>query len=260
MILNNSNVNKTKNFDLFKFADFNRDVDKGLVELLIKSIQENNLLRYRPIDINSKMEVIDGQHRLLAAKALNIDIYYRVLDEIEDETVICLNNASKNWGADDYIKFYSAKGVKAYQELRKAMKDWNLSATTVVSLLGLTDRTRVNLRNGKLIFNTKEVTEAYEFYKRVINLVVCYRPSTERAFLKSKYFCKALSGFTKLDGVDKETLLDKIELKMNFLRSCSNAKDYLLMFQEIYNFRNRRPVELSFNKLGKLDQYDYENV
>lgn len=68
-------MEKTKNYSLFKKYAKNRDIDGRHVEKLIASIKTANLLDCEPILVNEKMEVIDGQHRLEAAKSLNLDIY-----------------------------------------------------------------------------------------------------------------------------------------------------------------------------------------
>ena len=37
----------------------------------------------RPIVVNKKMEVMDGQHRLMAAKQLGVEIYYQEEKNLE---------------------------------------------------------------------------------------------------------------------------------------------------------------------------------
>ena len=60
-------LEKTKNYEIFKIMDCNRELSAANLQKLIGSIKSRNLLEFRPIIVNSKMEIIDGQHRLAAA-------------------------------------------------------------------------------------------------------------------------------------------------------------------------------------------------
>ena len=61
-------VIETTDYDIFKGIVGNRKVEKKHVEMLTGAIDRNNLLNVRPIIVNEEMMVIDGQHRLEAAK------------------------------------------------------------------------------------------------------------------------------------------------------------------------------------------------
>lgn len=246
-------IQKTTDYDRFSFSPENRDIDPYLVKLLISSIQQHNLLKYRPIDVSEDMEVIDGQHRLMAARSLGIEIYYRVVEATVSDTVILLNNASKGWVPEDYVKHYAAKGIRDYIELKKVMDEWGVSAAFVLSFMGLSSHQKI-LRSGNLKFSRDRVLDVYDYYTKVSDLVCRYRPVKERGFLKGRTFCRALTCFIKTPEVDSELFLSKLELKMNYLRLCTNVYDYLICFQEIYNHRNRKPIDLAFNRYNKLEE------
>ena len=64
--------------------DYNRPVSKDNHNVIniSKSMKENNLLYAAPIIVKytpDRLEIIDGQHRYLAAKSLNLPIYIHVL-------------------------------------------------------------------------------------------------------------------------------------------------------------------------------------
>ena len=66
--------------------DYNRPVSKDNHNVIniSKSMKENNLLYAAPIIVKytpDRLEIIDGQHRYLAAKSLNLPIYIHVLKE-----------------------------------------------------------------------------------------------------------------------------------------------------------------------------------
>ena len=51
---------KTKDYDLFKEINSNREVDQRHVRSLVAAIEQKNLLHVNPIVCNAGMEVIDG--------------------------------------------------------------------------------------------------------------------------------------------------------------------------------------------------------
>ena len=84
-------IQKTKDYEMFKFRDDNRPLSQPHLKALIDSIKSKNLLEMRPIQVNAQFEVIDGQHRIAAAKALGVDIYYQVEESLNPEDIIRLN-------------------------------------------------------------------------------------------------------------------------------------------------------------------------
>ena len=69
-------IHWTTDYDIFKQLLGNREINYNHVRRLIKSMQEEYLIV--PIQVNEKMEVIDGQHRIAACKELGFPIYYMI--------------------------------------------------------------------------------------------------------------------------------------------------------------------------------------
>ena len=114
-------INKTKNYEMFKFREDNRlKIDQSHVNKLINSIQSRNLLDMRPIIVNSDYEILDGQHRLLAAKNLGVEIYYEIEEKLEHKDII-LMNVAKSWAVCDYMNYFvkntAPKEVCAHEQL-----------------------------------------------------------------------------------------------------------------------------------------------
>ena len=74
MSQNDLQIHSTNDLSVFKILEGNRNINLANVERLVKSIEENGFLQM-PIIVNENYEVIDGQHRLMAAKKLNSIIY-----------------------------------------------------------------------------------------------------------------------------------------------------------------------------------------
>lgn len=71
-------MKETKDYNIFKKHPNNREIFHANLEKIKRSIQIKNLLEYRPIIVDKKMQVIDGQHRLEAARQLGVPIYYQM--------------------------------------------------------------------------------------------------------------------------------------------------------------------------------------
>ncbi len=103
-------IESTTEYGKFKSVKGNRDVSRLHMLTLKKMIEKDNMLAYNPIVVNKAFEVIDGQHRLEAAKELGEPIYYIVSPSADIDEVIAMNANSKVWGATDYLNSYADRG------------------------------------------------------------------------------------------------------------------------------------------------------
>lgn len=95
-------INKTMDYNKFKFADFNRDISKSNVNKLKKEYNIKNNFKYFPIVVDKDFKIIDGQHRFMACKDLNEPIYYiRTNDTINPMEVRTVNKAGKKHSLKD---------------------------------------------------------------------------------------------------------------------------------------------------------------
>jgi hypothetical protein len=127
----------TTDYDQFKIIDSNREVNKNHLRKLINSIESKNLLYLFPLVINNKMEVIDGQHRLSAAKELGIPVYYMIDNTITKADIAMMNSNRKGWLIKDYIYFHAKEGNKHFEALDKLLEDY--PKLTVMSAVRLMD-------------------------------------------------------------------------------------------------------------------------
>ena len=61
--------------------------------------------------VNEKMQVIDGQHRLISAIKNKTFIYYIIAKGYDLEEVKALNMQQKNWSTDDFLYSYANMGI-----------------------------------------------------------------------------------------------------------------------------------------------------
>jgi len=118
---NNQEVNKvykTNDLSIFKQIAGNRVPNPQHIKRLKTSILQYGML-CNPILVNDKMQVIDGQHRLIASKEAESFIYYIILKDYSLSEVHTLNLNQKNWGKKDFMDGYADMGVESYIKLRE---------------------------------------------------------------------------------------------------------------------------------------------
>lgn len=112
-----SDIYETNNYDMFSLLETNRRISKN--KKLEHSILKKGVLR--PIAINSKMQIIDGQHRYSIAKKYKLTLPYYVSMNKEMNDIIEINNTVHKWTLNDYINKYTADGNIEYIKLKKLM-------------------------------------------------------------------------------------------------------------------------------------------
>lgn len=158
---------KTNDYTLFKLIVANREIDDKHVNRLAKSITRKNLLYIRPLIVNEKMQLIDGQHRLAAAKICKATVHYIKVDGLTKSDISVINTAQKNWTRSDFINFYAMDGNNHYKQLAAFLdKYYWLSPTTIIDIA--CDGTLANLKEGKI--KIKDASAADRIFQRLRQL------------------------------------------------------------------------------------------
>ena len=78
-----------------------------------------------PIIVNERFEIIDGQHRFNAIKALNLPVNFIVVEGYGLREVQLLNTNMSNWKKIDYLNAFCDLGYPEYLKMRQFMKDFS---------------------------------------------------------------------------------------------------------------------------------------
>lgn len=174
-------IYKTKDYTSFRAIVSNREVNKGHVKKLAASIRKKNLLYIRPVIVNDRMEIIDGQHRVAACELLGEEVWC-IKASLTKEDIAVLNTAQKNWSMMDFINFYAIEGRKEYREFCKLINKYPLmSVTTLMRLCGNSK----NVRQGQI--NITNISRA-----RQISCWVEQLRNKRLDFVYERNFCLAL--------------------------------------------------------------------
>jgi hypothetical protein len=242
----NKEIKNTKDYSIFKKNMLNRDIDPGNLKKITASLKARNLLQFRPILVNENFEVVDGQHRLEAAKQLGIDVYYQIQKDGTEEDILLLNSCQKNWHLDDYLSFYIAKSKEEYLKLRQFMNKNSLKLAYCLQLFNQNGgRNGVIFRAGAYKFpaNLSDTNDQLLYVKHIQEFLN-QKIIGNRTFIYTGTFLKAIVSFLNIKEVDRDIFLKKLEYKLEWVRNCTRYTDYRELFKNIYNYKNPNPINL----------------
>ena len=163
-----ANVYEETDYSVFKRLDDNRDVFESRVKKLIASMTERYILN--PIIVNEKMEIIDGQGRFEARKAMDKPIHYIMVHGATSDDCRRMNKYNTSWKALDYAKSYSKAGKVSYINLLDTCKRTGYSIARVLRLTnhGATRDSVMNtFETGSLVFSNADIQTAMTITKHI---------------------------------------------------------------------------------------------
>lgn len=162
-------IEGTTEYEKFKSPTSNREIDHVHVNRLIRAIKRRNLLQLRPIIVNTKWEIIDGQHRLEAARRLKIPIFYIMSDEITKSDMAILNSFQKNWKVMDYINYYTIEKHRGFDVLSRHISMYpDFTTSSVIQLLHPQHSRSKGLRDGDIdVSNAGKAATIFENIKEI---------------------------------------------------------------------------------------------
>ena len=240
----------TKNYDLFKKHEANRSIDQCNLQKIINSIRAKNLLKFRPILVDENFKVLDGQHRLEAAKVLDVEIWYQINESSTDEEIILLNAHQKNWTIEDYLNFHVSKGHPEYIKILEYCKKNNMKFKHFQTILytfnaGNSDNSK-KFKSGRFTFPEGEYLDRFDKTRSNLQIVLDFLFSlnlSNKDFFKFVTFQRALISFLYIKDLNVEIFLKKLEYNIHKLHPCSDILGYRILFRDIYNWKNQNPLE-----------------
>ena len=112
----------TQDYDKFIFRNDNRDINWNHVQALVRSFRQYPDWHLSPINVTPDFEIIDGQHRLHAARILNAEFFYVIDYNFESSKISNLNRHQKNLNQADYVKTLQQMVIhitKNFKDFRK---------------------------------------------------------------------------------------------------------------------------------------------
>lgn len=250
-------VYETNDYSIFKSIDGNRDLNGLHVARLKKSFSEQYL--FSPILVNDNMAIIDGQHRMDAAKQLNLPIRYIICDGYGLKEIHRLNTNMSNWKKIDYLQGYCELKFPEYLKFRNFMRrypDFQIASAEAILTQHLGDGSQV-IHDSDIKYSSGQSYKQSAFEMGELK-IPDYDKSCSIAedilLLKPHYdgFNRRLFVITIM-GLLRNTDFTIIEFirKLSYMPSalvhCTTVTQYKLIIEEIYNYKRRDKVNLRYN-------------
>lgn len=206
----------------------------------------HNMLHLRPIIVNNDMEIIDGQHRLAAAKLLKLEVPYKVDENSSEKDVILLNNNQKSWTLEDYLNFYINQGNEEYKKLKEFKDNYGFEdLSSNLLLLGQHGGNyRESFKSGNFVMakHLFVVKLKLEFIQATVDLINRSKVHKDDYFKRAK-FLRALIMLSKKPKFDEKIFLRKLGNKLQSVHACMKVEEYYEMLKNIFNYKNMNPIE-----------------
>jgi hypothetical protein len=238
MVQTTNQVHTTTDYFLFKSIDGNRNKNLLHLNRLKKSMSENYL--FTIIIVNEKYEIIDGQHRFDVIKDLKLPLNYIICEGYGLNEVHILNQNSKTWNADDYLQGYVNLGYEDYIQYAEFKNKYKLGHNETQSLLlGIMQKVDNDIFYTGT-FKIKSLKDAENIIEKILMIEPYYTGIRRRAFIY------AMISLFKNKNFEFTEFLQKLKLQPTALQDCTNATNYKILIEEIYNYRRREKVNLRF--------------
>lgn len=241
-----SQIISTSNYEIFKEHPSNTRYDANNLKKILNSIKVRNLLQFRPILVDNQMRVLDGNHRLKAAKALGVEVFYQIQEVYFDEDIILLNNNQKRWTYSNYCDFYISKGNQEYLKLREFSKQSNLEIASLLDAMKFktgTGHDKFKTGGFRFVENDElaKLNDIIIKYSSTIETIEKFSLKKQK-FLHSSKVKRCLFSFLTNENINFDKLTARICQKIDVIGPRADSIGYYSMFKDIYNWKNPDPI------------------
>jgi hypothetical protein len=244
-----NDVLQTLDYAIFQDLAGNRTINPLHVKRLQKSFSEEYLMC--PIIVNERLEIIDGQHRFMAAKNIGLPINYIIVHGYRLPQVQRLNTSTKDWTKNDYLESYADRGYLPYVQMRKFMSEYPQLGLAAAECLLTQNRSGANnkgndetgskarnFQEGNLVVVDLEF--AYESADYIMKIHPFYDGYNRAAFVRT------ISLLMQKPQFDIEYFIDKLEVNPGRFGHRNTIDEYIDLIEDVYNFRSRNKISLRY--------------
>lgn len=239
-----SQIKWTNKLDVFVEHGHQQAVSAGHVNKIKQCMQLHGFLQSKPIMCcrdGNDFKIIDGHHRLRAAKDLNIGVYYVVVDASQADLIGDINTTVRKWPMTAWVNLYLQRGVPDYviltQYINKGLP-LRLAASVLMGESGGSGNFNKFIPKGTYKVKTKRVAD------KILELRAELAHINEAA--ESSHFLEALSVLLLLPAFDPSILVQRILANPRGLEKCATREQMFKNIEEVYNFRGREKLNLAF--------------
>jgi hypothetical protein len=218
-------IHKTTDYGQFKlFIERNRPV---LTDRVYNSVKLNNKLENNPILVTKDLYILDGQHRLDAARRLQVPIYYKI-DPSGNEEDIAIYQKQTPWTMKDYLRYYTSVN-SGYEFVGKLCETYKLlhNLTFVVNVCSSSETATQDFRLGTFKLKTSESI-------------------LERHFSNLSQIINQINEINHSDYLSKNVLIALMSI------ICGKVYDHKLFMHKLKLYPDNTKAVLEFRQLKNL--------
>jgi hypothetical protein len=242
----------TTDYEMFKIDPANREIVPRKVAGLVAAIRQINLLNIYAIVVDEDMNVIDGQHRLAAARVLGVPIYYKISGTMKIEHAALINENTTNWQHQNYLNHFCQKGYPEYLKLRDFQRKYPwLKGGVAISLCHYGD-TRREFQGMDITTTFRKglyVADDIAFADKVCQMALDFKAHNV-PFWKDRAFLAALRNLASNSDYNHERMMMKMDYQSAKLVRCADMASYIAVMNDIYNHRIKDSQKVNLRKLS----------
>ena len=237
-------IQQTTNYGMFTDHPSQQPMSTAHVKKLIGSMKRNGFIKAKPIHVcqgDGTLLIVDGHHRLAAAKALKIPVSYIVGNQEDSELIADSNFAVRKWTALSFIKMYAQRGNPDYKKLlgyiyRGVSHNLAVSLLSGSNMAGSGANHLEHVQRGTWKIRT---TETIDTILAFIDEAAKVAPA-----IKSERIMECIAVLMSIPQFCLSTLSHKIAMNPRLVVKVNNRAQALAMIEEIFNFaaRSKRPL------------------
>jgi len=221
-----------------------RPINTSHARKIAENMADCGFIPSKPIQCykdGAKLVVVDGHHRLEAAKTAGVYLYYIVEPKQCQDSMAAENSLVKPWAQIDFVRLYANRGAKDYMELL-AYQEKGIPLNMAASML--IDNSAASGNTGKSIKNGSFKIKSRNLINHVLSFVDEFSKNNPAAGTRN--FIAAISSCILCGEIDMEVLRSRIRENMSMVEKTSTFEAMLEQFERVYNFRSRSPIPLKF--------------
>lgn len=225
-------IYETRQYDMFKHLEGNREVKRTNVNKIISSIKVNGYIE-NPIIVNDHLEIIDGQHRLEALKELNMPVHYIIVKNKGLKECSVMNAKATVWSTKDFLNANVARGSKNAEYILKLCDKYNVTEQiAITSIYGLDGNAKSKaISDGYITDHMKCIGE------RTLEFITS--GTYDKAKGTYRTFTKAIRFLITDTECDMDVLKNKLIKYSQDVMPYNNIENCLRSIEKIYNYRIR---------------------
>jgi len=236
-------IYETDDYSLFKNLLQNRDAKSEAT--IIDSIRKVGVI-LDPILVNEKYEIIDGQNRFLAFRALGLPVRFVVQEGLGIEECRMLNIGRTNWSHEDFAESFANEGNENYQRLMSLYHEFKKPLGGFPGICAIANPFEVGTSGGlahnKIPKGTYKLSaEEYELaairLKSAIKLGYC--DFAKRNNMTKRTFYACVSYIYQHQDVNAAEVIDLMNKYETIIPTCNKVPDQLKFIDEVINKHRR---------------------